>query len=284
MAHAVFVHGNPETAAVWGPLLAELGRDDVTCLSPPGFGAPLPDGFGATAGEYHRWLVGELEAFAGPVDLVGHDLGGGHVVRVAMSRPDLLRSWASDAIGLFHPDYTWHYLARLWQTAGVGEVDVARRFGASAADRVATLVGRGISRAVAERIAPEQDAAMGRAVLAHHRSSAQPAMADLGRTLPAAAARPGLAVLAGADTLGGTDGQRRAAAALAGAEVGVLDGLGHWWMVQDPARAAEVLTSFWASVPDRRSTADGSTTGRAASATPGPRCRGRSPAHPVRGR
>ena len=82
-APAVLVHGNPETDAVWDPLLAELGRDDVVCLSPPGFGA--------TVGEYRDWLVGELEAFDGPVDLVGHDWGGGHVVNVAMARPDLLR-------------------------------------------------------------------------------------------------------------------------------------------------------------------------------------------------
>jgi pimeloyl-ACP methyl ester carboxylesterase len=47
---AVFVHGNPETAAVWRPLLAVLDREDVMCLSPPGFGAPLPSGFGATVG------------------------------------------------------------------------------------------------------------------------------------------------------------------------------------------------------------------------------------------
>jgi pimeloyl-ACP methyl ester carboxylesterase len=48
----VFVHGAPETAAVWDPLLAELehlgsDRPDVICLSPPGFGAPLPTGFSA---------------------------------------------------------------------------------------------------------------------------------------------------------------------------------------------------------------------------------------------
>ncbi|HWN26486.1 MAG TPA: hypothetical protein VNP37_05930, partial [Actinomycetospora sp.] len=28
----------------------------------------------------------------------------------------------------------------------------------------------------------------------------------------------------------------------------VLDGLGHWWMVQDPGRGAAVLTAFWDSV------------------------------------
>jgi pimeloyl-ACP methyl ester carboxylesterase len=29
---AVFVHGNPETPAVWDPLLAELDRDDVVAM------------------------------------------------------------------------------------------------------------------------------------------------------------------------------------------------------------------------------------------------------------
>jgi hypothetical protein len=42
---------------------------------------------------------------------------------------------------------------------------------------------------------------------------------------------------------------RRRAAERAGARIEVLDGLGHWWMVQDPARGAEVLTRFWASFP-----------------------------------
>ena len=89
----VLVHGNPETDAVWGPLVAELGRDDVVRLSPPGFGAPLPDAFGATVGEYRDWLVAELERFEAPVDLVGHDWGGGHVVNAAMARPDLPWHW-----------------------------------------------------------------------------------------------------------------------------------------------------------------------------------------------
>jgi pimeloyl-ACP methyl ester carboxylesterase len=39
----VLVHGNPETDAIWGPLVDALGRDDVVLLSPPGFGAPLPE-------------------------------------------------------------------------------------------------------------------------------------------------------------------------------------------------------------------------------------------------
>jgi hypothetical protein len=39
--------GVPDIDAVWRPLRGALGRDDVVCLSPPGFGAPVPAGFGA---------------------------------------------------------------------------------------------------------------------------------------------------------------------------------------------------------------------------------------------
>jgi pimeloyl-ACP methyl ester carboxylesterase len=246
---AVFVHGNPETAAVWGPLLAELGRGDVECLSPPGFGAPLPDGFGATVGEYRDWLVRELEALDGPVDLVGHDWGGGHVVNVAMTRPDLLRSWVSDIVGVFDPDYAWHPLAQTWQRPGDGEALVEAMLGGTVEDRAGGLVERGITRPVAEQLAAAQGPDMGRAILALYRSAAQPAMAELGRGLEAAAQRPGLSVLATDDTMVGSDEMRRRGAERAGARTEVLDGLGHWWMVQDPARGAAVLRDFWAALP-----------------------------------
>lgn len=250
---AVFVHGNPETAAVWGPLFAELegagtARPSLVCLSPPGFGAPLPAGFGATVGEYRDWLTGELTRFAEPVDLVGHDWGGGHVLNVVMSRPDLVRSWVSDAIGIFDADYVWHELAQRWQSPGAGEADVAARFGAPVDKRVATLVERGMSEAVAEQVAHGQDEAMGRALLALYASAAQPVMAELGRDLERAAQRPGLALLATEDHVGGTVEQRGRAARRAGARVETLDGLGHWWMTHDPGRSVRVLTGFWAAL------------------------------------
>jgi pimeloyl-ACP methyl ester carboxylesterase len=247
---AVFVHGNPETAAVWEPLLGELAavRSDVVCLSPPGFGAPLPGGFDSTQGGYRDWLAGELAAFGEPVDLVGHDWGGAHVVNVVLSRPDLVRSWVSDVLGIYDPGYEWHELARRWQTPGVGEADVAARFGGTAAERAAVLVERGMSPTVAARVAEGQDEAMGRAALILYRSAAEPGSPGLGLELERAAARPGLAVLATADRVVGTEEQRRRAAARAGAQVAVLDGLGHWWMTQDPARGASALTEFWTSL------------------------------------
>ena len=71
--------------------------------------------------DYRDWLVAELERLradgVSDIDLLGHDWGGGHVMRIAMERPDLIRSWCTDVIGLFHPDYEWHDAAQLWQDA-----------------------------------------------------------------------------------------------------------------------------------------------------------------------
>ncbi|HEY4024056.1 MAG TPA: alpha/beta hydrolase, partial [Pseudonocardiaceae bacterium] len=82
------------------------------------------------------------------------------------------------------------------------------------------------------------------------RSAAQPAMAELGRDLERAAARPGLAILPLADPFGSADGGRlsRRAADRAGAGIAELAGLGHWWMLQDPKAGAEAINAFLASV------------------------------------
>ncbi|MGY4709334.1 alpha/beta fold hydrolase [Mycolicibacterium sp. CBM1] len=244
----VLVHGNPETEVIWGPLVEALGRGDVVRLSPPGFGAPLPEDFPATFLAYRDWLAAELERFDNPVDLVGHDWGGGHVVNLVMQRPELVRSWASDVVGLFDPDYVWHDLAQVWQTSGAGEEAIAAMVEGSFEDRVAQMTGLGIPDAIAADLAAAQDEQMGRAILALYRSAAQPAMAEAGQSLANAAARPGLSLLATADAFIGVHDNRRRAADRAGARTEVLDGLGHWWMLDDPARGAQALADFWASL------------------------------------
>ena len=242
---AVFVHGNPETSALWGPLLGELDREDVVCLSPPGFGAPLPRGFQATMTAYRDWLIARLEAFRHPVDLVGHDWGGGHVLNVAMARPDLIRSWVSDAAGVFDPEYQWHPLARIWQTPGDGEQLVEKMFTAPLEQRITAMRDLGIASPVAERLAAGQDDQMGHAILPLYRSAEKPALAEAARQISTAAARPGLAISAADDDSTGSEQGRRRVAELAGAEVAVLAGVGHWWMVQDPTAGARALTEFW---------------------------------------
>jgi pimeloyl-ACP methyl ester carboxylesterase len=86
--------------------------------------AAVPDGWGATSDDYLAWLIGEIEPMDGPIDLVGHDWGGGHVQRLAAARPDLIRSWVSDVTGIFDPDYVWHDFAQVWQTLGDGEAAI----------------------------------------------------------------------------------------------------------------------------------------------------------------
>jgi pimeloyl-ACP methyl ester carboxylesterase len=244
----VLVHGNPETDAVWDPLVELLGRDDVVRLSPPGFGAPLPDGWPATYLDYRDWLERELNRFARPVDLVGHDWGGGHVLNLVMHRPELVRSWVSDVVGLFDPDYVWHDLAQVWQTPGDGEKLVDTMMAGTLQERADRLAGLGVTPEVATKLATAAGAEMGRAILLLYRSARQPAIAEAGRDLEKAAARPGLSLLATEDHYVGSAEMRRRAADRAGARTEVLEGLGHWWMVQDPKLGAAVLTRFWDSL------------------------------------
>jgi pimeloyl-ACP methyl ester carboxylesterase len=246
----VLVHGNPETAAIWDLLVAQLralGDDEPVRLSAPGFGAPVPDGFNASFDGYRDWLIGELEAIGEPVDIVGHDLGGSHVLSVAMTRPDLMHSWAVDTVGSLHPDYVWHDLAKLWQTPGEGERSIAGLLAATVEQRASFFAANGMADPPATAVAAGFDAAMGDCILTYYRQAVQPAMVQRGESLAAAAARPGLVVIATADTLVGTVAQRREMAAVAGAQVAELDGLRHWWMTEDDGRAgARALHDFWA--------------------------------------
>jgi pimeloyl-ACP methyl ester carboxylesterase len=244
----VLVHGNPETTAIWDPLRAELGRDDVVALSPPGFGAPVPDGWSATSDDYLAWLVAELERLDGTIDLVGHDWGGGHVQRLAAARPDLIRSWVTDIAGAADPEYVWHDLAQVWQTPGDGEAAVEAMAALPLADRTAAFVDVGMTEQAARSCAEAATPEMGRCILALYRSAAQPKMTEWGDELAAAERRPGLVIIATEDHYTGGETLARRSAARFGADVAVLDGLGHWWMLQDPARGAAALTSFWSGL------------------------------------
>ncbi|MFE8018308.1 alpha/beta fold hydrolase [Streptomyces antibioticus] len=247
----VFVNGVPVTSAVWTPLINELPKSqqqEAVLLSPPGFGAPLPANFGATFIDYRDWLIDELSRFEAPVDIVGHDFGGGYALEVAMTRPDLLRSWVSDTIGGYEPDFTWHEIAKLWQTPGDGERHVEEIFSGDVEERAARMVDWGIPEPAAGEVALGQGPQMGKAILALYRSVPQAVLIERGLGLPAAAARPGLVPVATEDHTAGSVALRHRAAQRAGARAADLNGLGHWWMLQDPAQTASMLSDFWNSL------------------------------------
>ena len=129
MGLKMFLHGVPDTSAMWEPLIAELELEDAAYRAPamPGFEAPAPAEFSATKEAYVAWYISEIEqahATSGPVDLVGHDWGAIITIRAASLRPDLVNSWCV-ANALPHPEYQWHRMARMWQTPILGELIMA---------------------------------------------------------------------------------------------------------------------------------------------------------------
>ena len=166
-------------------------------------------------------------------------------MNVVMHRPELVRSWASDVLGLFDPDYVWHDLAQVWQTAGDGEQLVDTMMGGTVQDRAEQMHAFGIPLDIAALIAAAPGSGDGPGDPGVLPLGGQPVLAEAGRSLQVAAARPGLSLLATEDHYMGSDELRRRAADRAGARTDVLEGLGHWWMVQDPARGAAALNRFW---------------------------------------
>ena len=244
----VFVHGNPETSDIWTPLVAALserGVDDVVLLSPPGFGAPVPHGWTATVQEYRNWLVGELEKIDGDIDLVGHDWGAGHVFSLLAYRPDLVRSWATDCVGLLHPDYVWHDAALGWQTPEVGEQIVAAMVSMDTESFVDSFVQLGMSDAIARQVKLSMNAQMGACVLGLYRDAAQPAMSRLGERLIVNRPPHGLVFIADQDHFAGSVSMMEEMAEVLDADVARLAQCGHWWMIQNPDLAAEHLVRHW---------------------------------------
>ncbi|MEM9202692.1 MAG: alpha/beta hydrolase [Actinomycetota bacterium] len=249
----VFVHGNPECDAVWELLvdaLADRGVTDVVRLSPPGFGAPCPAGFDATATGYHRWLVDELTALDGPIDLVGHDWGAAHVAAIAADRPDLISTLTMDCGGLLHRDYEWHDMAQAWQTPGVGEEVIAAMIGTPHPEKVAMYVSFGMPAAIADAHATALDETMGACILTLYRSAPKPVMEDLGARIRAATRVPTHFVVAEEDHYVAAELAMETAADL-DAHVTRLAGQSHWWMLTAPLEAADAMVSFWAGTERR---------------------------------
>jgi len=240
----VLVHGVPETETLWDDFRENLGGRQVIPLSPPGFGAPAPDNFAGTSDDYLAWLVDQLRRIEGPIDVLGHDWGGGHVFRALAAQPQFVRSWAMDIGGCFDPEYVWHDIAQTWQTPGAGEALIEQRKATPAAELVRGYTTRGMSERAAASCAAARTDTMGRCILALYRSAAQPRMVEWGAHVAGLRTRPGLIIIPTGDVYTGGETLARRTAERTGARVGVLAGLGHWWMCEDPRRGAEAFVPF----------------------------------------
>ena len=235
----VFVHGVPNTAAVWDPVRSLLTDHNTIALKMPGFGCDGPADFSATRYAYRDWLIKQLEAMHEPVDLVGHDQGSVISQGVILARPDLVNSWTLGG-GVCAAEFLWHPQARIWQTSELGEQWRDHFLGLEMDARAAILAAAGVPQIDAERVAAEMDRRMLDHILPLYRS--EPYLEDWAFD-PTSTYPPGLVLWGSEDPYQATEFGRSAAAA-AGARFHEL-ACGHWWQVERTEEVAAELTSHW---------------------------------------
>jgi pimeloyl-ACP methyl ester carboxylesterase len=237
---AIFVHGVPETEHLWDGVRERLSRKDTLAVSLPGFGVPLPGGFGCTKEEYLDWLIAEVEKAGEPVDIVGHDWGALLTARLVQLRPDLVRTWAIGGAAI-DEGYDWHPMAKMWQTPGMGEQVMA----GMTADALATaLANEGVPPETARDVASRVDDRMKACILPLYRSAVI-FMKDWHADVEKMRSRPGLLIWGEKDPYMQIEFARKMAQR-SGARLVTVPG-SHWWPVQFPAEAAAYLEEFWGS-------------------------------------
>ncbi len=243
-----FVHGVPETAAIWNKVRAGIDRPSVA-LALPGFGNPRPEGFAATKEAYVDWLLGELAALTeahGPIDLVGHDWGAGIAYGVATAHGAAVRSWAADCANLGHPDYVWHDFARIWQTPGEGEAFFESQGAQSTEERAGGYeLLFGLDHDDAVEMAAGSDATMGSCILDLYRSATPNIYAHWGPWSSTTA--PGLVLHPTEDPFGNGELAQVVADSL-GARFAAIEGASHFWPYTAAGGAVPILESFWSSL------------------------------------
>ncbi len=241
----VFVHGNPGPADDWRDLLARTGAF-ARAVAPtmPGYGsADKPKDFDYTVGGYAAHLDGVLrELGIDRAHLVLHDFGGPWGLAWAAQHADAFASVTLINTGVL-PDYRWHRYAKIWRTPVLGELFqvTATRSG------FRMLLGRENPRlpvAELDRLY-DANAAWGtkRAILKLYRAT--PAKAGRGPIEALRALdRPALVLWGTGDAYLPWQLADRQREAFPSAHIELLDGLGHWPFLEDPAQIAEHVIPF----------------------------------------
>jgi pimeloyl-ACP methyl ester carboxylesterase len=237
----VFLHGVPETAALWDKVRAQFDEETVA-LSLPGFGCARPAGFSATKDAYAQWLVGELEQFDEPVDLVGHDWGALLTYRIASTRSDLLRSWTADVGNGVHPDVRWHHFARVWQTPDEGEAYFAAIHEAPLESMAEAYEAYHLNHEDALTLASWSDDTMGTCILDLYRSAVPNVFATWGAQIGPTAA-PGLMLRAELDAFDNEEMSNDVAKTFHASQATIRDA-GHWWALEAPVESAAIIRTF----------------------------------------
>jgi pimeloyl-ACP methyl ester carboxylesterase len=210
----------------------------------PGYGAADgPAGFDYSSRGYARHLAGVLDQLRiERAHLVMHDFGGPWGLVWAVAHPEAFASATLINTGVLL-DYQWHRLARIWRTPVLGDLFMATTTRAG----VRMVVGHDNPRLTPSAIDRIYDASRHRhtkrAVLKLYRATPATAMGALRMPLRGLD-RPALVLWGTTDAYipwKQADLQRES---FPSARIELLEGLGHWPFLEDPARVSEVVIPF----------------------------------------
>jgi pimeloyl-ACP methyl ester carboxylesterase len=241
----VFVHGNPGPKEDWQELVPVTG-EFARAIAPdfPGFGAAdKPERFDYTSAGYAAHLSGILAQLGiERVHLVMHDFGGAWGLLWAVQHPEAFASATLIDTGVLL-DYSWHRLAKIWRTPGLGEAFMAT----TSKKGFQAVIRHDNPRLPAPAIDRLYEAAGGwptkRAVLKLYRATPASGFAALREPLRRLD-RPACVVWGTDDAYIPWQQADRQRESFPSASVNLLEGLGHWPFLEDPARVAEVVIPF----------------------------------------
>lgn len=181
----ICLHGNPDSADAWAPLLergGQLGR--VIAPDLPCFGRsarPDPAVFDASLNAYVEWFGAFVDALA--VDryrLVVHDWGS-IALAAASRRPHQVKRLVAIDVVPLSAAYRWHWIARLlWRPPVIGEVGMTifNRFVIKTLTRLQRPGFKALDAGLLDRMKRDLDSGMKRAILRLYRTAGAE---DLGR-------------------------------------------------------------------------------------------------------
>ena len=246
----VFIHGNPETSAIWNPLIEELkdlGIDNIICLAPPGFGSDYPKDFIPNRRNYINWLLNELRSINAPIDIVAHDWGAGHLFGVLAEYPNIVRTWIADSVGMLHPSYQWHAAAQSWQNrdyqSSLNAINMLFKLDPQSFSKVLSAVG--MNKDIALEIKEHANDLMAHSAVSLYKDAIQPKMKILGELVIKAKPPRGLVIAPEYDDYSGDISTYKEIADALDADYITLEGCGHWWMNEKPKITAQVLITHW---------------------------------------